>query len=311
MSEPLFPIQVVVQRTGLSAHVIRVWEKRYEAVKPSRTATNRRLYSQAEMERLALLRQLTERGQNIGYVAKLETEVLRGLAEDAAAAGRPPDPWKASSESEGLVQEALDATRRMDAAALHTILERGERLLGNQGVLQKLVSPLGQALGERWRSGELSAAHEHFATAALKLFLGQASKPYGMTLDAPLLVVGTPTGQLHEVGALLVSACASNLGWRVLYLGPSLGAPELAGAALQNKARALALSLVYPDDDPQMPEELRRLRTHLPTTPLIVGGRAAPAYADTLRAIGAQMATGLDDLGGLLDAARRRAETGL
>jgi DNA-binding transcriptional MerR regulator/methylmalonyl-CoA mutase cobalamin-binding subunit len=304
-----YPIQIVVQRTGLSAHTIRIWEKRYGAVKPQRTETNRRLYSEAEVERLSLLRQLTERGQNIGYVARLDTLALRGLLSENASspittgAGHSSKP----AEVESLLHETLEATRRMDAEALHATLERAERTLGNQGVVQKLVAPVAQALGQRWRDGDLSAAHEHFATAALKLYLGQAAKPFGLSATAPLVVVGTPAGQLHELGALLASACAANLGWRVLYLGPSLGAADLAGAALQNEAKAVALSLVYPDDDPHLPAELSRLRKHLPNTPVIVGGRAAPAYQDALQAIDAAVAGDLSELGSLLDQARRRS----
>src|SRR3954453_16918076 len=86
------------------------------------------------------------------------------------------------------------------------------------------------------------------------------------------LVVATPNGQLHELGALLASAAASNLGWLVTYLGASLPAAEIAGAARQNQARAVALSLVYPEDDQKLEGELFRLRESLPAeVTLLVG----------------------------------------
>jgi methylmalonyl-CoA mutase cobalamin-binding subunit len=86
----------------------------------------------------------------------------------------------------------------------------------------------------------------------------------------------------------MVAAAANDLGWRVVYLGPSLPAGELAAAVAQNQARAVALSLVYPEDDPHLPVELENLRRYLPSpTAIIAGGRAAPAYATTLKAIGA------------------------
>ncbi len=66
-------------RTGLSAHVLRVWEKRFCAVEPERTATNRRLYSDEQVERLELLRDAIKSGQSIGIVAKLPTETLRKM----------------------------------------------------------------------------------------------------------------------------------------------------------------------------------------------------------------------------------------
>jgi methylmalonyl-CoA mutase cobalamin-binding subunit len=118
-------------------------------------------------------------------------------------------------------------------------------------------------------------------------------------------VVVTPTGQLHELGALLAGATAANLGWRVIYLGPSLGAAEIAGAAQQNRARAVTLSLVYPEDDDELPAELIRLRELLPGLPIVVGGRAAPAYRATLERIGAQSIDDLASFGTALDRLRQ------
>ena len=73
---PGHPIKVAVRRTGLSAHVIRVWEKRYGAVVPARTPTNRRLYSDEDIVRLQWLRQAVEAGQSIGRIAGLPTSEL-------------------------------------------------------------------------------------------------------------------------------------------------------------------------------------------------------------------------------------------
>jgi DNA-binding transcriptional MerR regulator len=159
VSETLYPIQVVAERAGLSAHVIRVWEKRYSAVTPARTASNRRLYSDGDIERFRLLRQLTEAGQSIGYVAKLPTERLRVLLNEATGAQARSHSPAAEPASEALLASALDAVTRMDAEALGRVLRQAEVRLGNQGVLQRLVAPLAQAIGEEWRSGRITAAH--------------------------------------------------------------------------------------------------------------------------------------------------------
>lgn len=304
MATALQPIQIAADRSGLSAHVIRIWEKRYNAVAPERTASNRRLYSDEDVERLRLLRQLTELGQSIGYIAKLPTAKLRALLDDASghALAHAAD---AEAAPRSLLSEALAAVTRMDAAALREVLEQAEVRLGHQGVLQRLVAPLAQAIGDQWRTGAITAAHEHFATAVLRLFLAHAARPFASTPTAPILVVVTPTGQFHELGALLAGATAANLGWRVIYLGPCLGAAEIAGAAQQNAARAIALSLVYPEDDPQLPAELIRLREFQPDIPILAGGRAAPAYRATLDRVGAQLHGDLTEFGAALDRLRK------
>ena len=121
-----------------------------------------------------------------------------------------------------------------------------------------------------------------------------------------MLVVATPAGQVHELGALLVGATAAHLGWQVTYLGASLPAAEIAGAAVQQRARAVALSLVYPEDDLRLPGELTRLREALPAAmTLLVGGRAAPAYREVLDRILAVIIGDLTQLGLTLDGLRR------
>ena len=179
-------------------------------------------------------------------------------------------------------------------------------MLGAQGLLQRLIAPLAQEIGEMWRDGTITAAHEHFASAVIRVFLGHAAKPFAEEENAPVLLVATPIGQLHELGALLVGAAAANLGWRVTYLGASLPAAEIAGAARQNRASAVALSLVYPEDDPRLEGELARLRELLPAeTVVLAGGRAMPAYGEALKKISALQIKDLPHLGSVLDDLRK------
>ncbi len=269
-------IRFVAQKTGLSAHVIRVWERRYSVVAPNRSGTNRRLYSDAELERLILLAQACRCGHNIGTIASLPEERLRVLAADCLQTRT------TCADPDGFVCTALEAVRALDACGLEAVLTQASVTMGNQGVLCRVIAPLACALGTGWMAGEITAAQEHFATAIIRGFLGQM-RPFAVSENTPRLIVATPCGQLHELGALLVAAAAGNVGWRVTYLGASLPAVEIAGAAVQVKARAVALSVVHPEDDPHLPFELLRLRTLLPASlPLFVGGRAATAYRPAL-----------------------------
>lgn len=106
----------------------------------------------------------------------------------------------------------------------------------------------------------------------------------------------------------MAAAHAATLGWRVIYLGASLPAAEIAGAAQQHQAKAVGLSLVYPVDDPRLPGELNRLRSLLPTsTTLVVGGRAVPSYQAALQQAGAHAASSLEEFGRVLDRVRAPA----
>lgn len=298
------------RRTGLSPHVIRVWEKRYGAVVPQRTPTNRRLYSNDEIERLSLLRQATELGHSIGNIATLGTDQLREVVAGTPTAVQATKPPHKETRREELMERSLDAIGRLDTQGLENALREGCLSLGTQGLLHKLAAPLAQRMGDLWQAGEITAAQEHFASAVLRVFLGNLARPYAVSDTAPTLLVATPTGQLHELGAALVSCAAMAHGWRVTYLGVGLPAAEIAGAAVRNRARAVALSVVYPRDDTKLPGELEDLRRYLPAEiGILVGGRAASAYSSTLDQIGAIRTNGLETLYEPLDELRGPIET--
>lgn len=304
-------IRVVSRRTGLSAHVIRIWEKRYRAVEPTRTPTNRRLYTEAEVERLDLLRHATEAGHAISHVASLTNEQLRTLLVRVSVLtergnGRS---LAASVDAQDFLKQAIESVRRLDAHGLEGVLRRANLEYGAQGLLQKLAAPLACRVGELWSDGEITAAHEHFATAVIRAFLGSLARPFAPAEVAPALVVATPAGQIHELGAVLVSAAATSHGWRAVYLGASLPAAEIAGAALRTHALAVALSIVHPSDDRHLPGELEELRRYLPEgIGIVAGGRAAGAYQSVLDRIGAAHCAQINDLYEVLEGLSTRSQ---
>lgn len=300
-SKPQHPIQVAARRSGLTPDVIRAWERRYRAVRPGRSDTNRRLYSDQDVERLLLLGQVTRAGRRIGDVAGLSLDSLRAMvADDREAKTRLgaslPREGKGSPAARHL-EACLDAIQRLDAAALETALARASIDLPGPALLERLLLPLLHEVGQRWRDGSLRVAHEHMATAIVRSFLGTQESGAAGGESAPEIVVATPAGQRHELGGLVVSATAASEGWRVTYLGPDLPAEEIAATALQREARAVALSIVYPADDPLLARELKTLRTRLgEAIALIVGGAAASAYREHLRDIGARLLSDLSAL---------------
>jgi methanogenic corrinoid protein MtbC1 len=177
-------------------------------------------------------------------------------------------------------------------------------------LLDGLLVPLLEHVGAHWREGTLRPVHEHLASMMVRRVLDGVVEGASPPLATASVVVATPSGQIHELGALLVAASAATEGWRVTYLGADLPAEDIAECAVRTRARAVALSVVYPAGDPAVGDELRRLRTALPKrTALLVGGAATPSYSAVLTAIGAVR---LDDLTGLrvvlrkLRRARRR-----
>lgn len=308
MMETLHPIQVVARRTGLSADVIRAWERRYEAVLPKRSSTSRRLYSNEDVERLTLLRQTTQSGRRIGDVARLPLAELQALVElDSTPVGTESnDSTSLASPCNSHLEECFAAVRKLDSIALDAALANAALALSIPVLLDELVCGLLGRIGSEWRVGTFRVCHEHMVTAQLRTFLGGLISQNVMATGGPTLLVTTPRGQRHELGALMAAVIAVHSGWHPLYLGPDIPSDEIAFAATELDVRAVAISISHPADDPKLPEVLLRLGQQLPKSAvLLVGGAAAHAYSQVLEEINALQLYDLKTLGTLLDEMRQ------
>jgi len=306
MNESLLGIGALAQRTGLSQHTIRAWERRYGAILPVRTDTNRRLYTVDDARKLALLQRAVASGHQIGHVATLSAEELEHLirpSDELERDARPPAGSIPAEQAAAFVAEAVLGAQTLSAGQLMDCLVRAATLYGIRDASLQVILPLLGIVGERWHRGDLGIASEHIVTAAVRSFLGQALQAIPRRAGALRLAATTPTGQFHELGALIAGVIAAAEGWDVLYLGPNLPAQEIARAAREFGARAVALSIVWPADDSGLADELARLRQSLDSScALVVGGAATDEYRAVLTRAGALIADDIDSLSRILAA---------
>ncbi len=307
-----YPIRVVSRRTGLSQDLIRAWERRYGAVEPERTPTGRRLYTDKDLTRLSLLRQALEAGSRIGDVALLtEGDLRRLIDEDSALAMSHPTasvPSVAAPQpASRSVERCLEALDAVDGRALRQELRAAAVDYSLPVVLDHVLGPFLRQIGDLWRSGKLRIVQERLAVQIVQPFLMRLRERSPAAPNAPVVVVATPTGQRHGLGAGLAAVSAAAQGWNVVDLGSELPPEELAAAVMQTRARALALSIVYPLDDPNLGSQLHDLKQLLPQgVVLFAGGRGASAYSSSLEEVGAVLCPTLDFFRRQLEALRPR-----
>jgi MerR family transcriptional regulator, light-induced transcriptional regulator len=292
-----YPVQVVARQTGLTPHLLRAWEKRYAAVHPTRSESGRRVYSDLDIRRLKLLSRITKQGHPIGSVATLPDEVLENLAKQStiSQAERPRGKGGSHRERSAIVRDCIAVIQRFDTDGLNKILKRTVLETGYTAVVRQVVAPLAQRLGELWSNGTIQTSHEHFASGAIRAFLLDPARQYSGTAPDTALVASTLQGQLHELGVVMAAALAAERGWRVIYLGPSLPALEIASVAIKSEARVVALSMVYPEAEPKIENELRELRNNLPEkTPILIGGSGAESYRSVIDELQARL---IEDFG--------------
>ncbi|MGB5849513.1 MAG: MerR family transcriptional regulator [Ignavibacteriaceae bacterium] len=285
-----YPIKVVSQMTGLSVFVIRAWEKRYNVVVPQRTETNRRLYSEKDIEKLMLLNEAVHGGHNISGVASLTIDELRSVLEHKrnTSTVMNSSSVEISSDVNLIIDNAIEAIKAYDDKALETLLLKSSAKMSQPQLIENLIIPLVYKIGDMWHEGSIRIANEHLASAVIRSFLSNLIEQHIHSDSAPIIISATPRGQDHELGALIVGVVAASAGWKVIYLGPNLPIEEIAAVTENLEARVIALSIVYPNDDPQLRKDLLNLKKMLQENiSLIVGGRAANGYIDVLDGIGA------------------------
>lgn len=283
-----FPIKVVSQMTGLSVHVIRAWEKRYNVVEPERTDTNRRLYSEEDIEKLRLLNEAVQNGHNIGGIANISIQELKSILHQEKRTALKGVSEELTSDVDSLLSSCIEAVKAYDRKELETILLKASSKLSQPALIENLVVPLVYKIGDLWHEGIIRVANEHLATASIRSFLANMIEQNEPSENAPIIISATPRGQDHELGAMIVGVTAAPLGWKVIYLGPNLPVEEIAAVADSLEAKVVALSIVYPGDDQQLKLDLHNLKRILPqSTSVIIGGRVAAEYSDTIDEIGA------------------------
>jgi DNA-binding transcriptional MerR regulator len=291
---PKYRIGAVSRLTGLSADVVRVWERRYGAIRPLRSDGGSRLYSDADIARLRRLRQAVELGHAIGQVAKLPEKELENLSARHRASFIVP---QESSDPYDVARERfLEAISRMDVVSADAEISRAATLYPPRVIVKHIVAPLLTEIGNRWAHREFGIAHEHVATNLIRNLLSSLFRLYPPDETAETIVLATPVDERHEFGVLLGALIAATRGWRVVYLGTDLPSAEIVRTVKIVKARVLALSVVSSQNS-RTEQELRTLSDQLPPfTKVWIGGIDAPRYRDLIERADWILVHDLDEL---------------
>jgi DNA-binding transcriptional MerR regulator len=262
------------KRAGITPELLRAWERRYGLLRPARSAGGLRLYSPADVERVALMQQHLAEGLAAAEAAALA--VRDAVDEEAARTALRP----AAIRDE--LATALDA---FDEPRAQAILDRLLALATVETLLAEVVVPYLQELGERWRRGDASVAQEHFASSMLRGRLLGLARGWGLGLG-PVAVLACLPGEQHDLGLIAFGLALRSQGWRIVYLGPDSPLDTVADVSHQLEPSLVVLNAVSRERVRPVLPQLRALtRRHK----LALGGAAAE---DTLETDGILALTG-------------------
>ena len=261
-----YPIRAVSRITGIPIDTLRAWERRYGAVKPERGERGR-LYGEAEVRRLSLLREAVERGHAIGQIAGLSEPELNELIAEVRFGRREPDAMPAP----GGLGPVLQAVAAYDYDATNEELGRLALLMNPAELVHRAVLPLMRTAGEMWERGTFRVAQEHMLSECVRNLLGGLLRRQTEAAVERMLFT-TPVGEQHEFGILAAAMLAARRPFRVTYLGPNLPAAEIRFVAASMRIGVIVLGLMEGNATAAVREEIGWLAGELPGTEIWIGG---------------------------------------
>lgn len=239
--------------SGVKAHTIRVWERRYGLLHPDRTDTNIRTYGIAQLKVLLNAALLVGQGESIGAVAALSVQ-----AREARVRGM----VSARFDEDAALNELKLAMLTYDELLFDRISERFRTDRGFDALVQKLYLPLLELLGLLWQSSVVCPAQEHFVSNLIRQKIVAAIEPQPIRADAnaATCLLFLPENEIHELGLLYLHYLVRRSGRRTIYLGQSVPVEDLVELAQHYKGALEICSVFTVNPAPEeVPEYLRTL----------------------------------------------------
>jgi DNA-binding transcriptional MerR regulator len=212
----IFSIKDLENFSGIKAHTIRIWEKRYNVLEPSRTDTNIRLYDLKSLQKLLNITLLHNHGYKISKISKYPNEKIPQLVREIISE---------KSAKNHAISGFKMAMLNFDQAQFLSIYEDLLSEKSFREVFFEVFIPLLTELGLLWQSDSITPAHEHFISSLIqqKIWVNtekvQAIEP---TKKDTVFVLYLPTNEIHELGLMYLNYEIASHGYKSIYLGESV-----------------------------------------------------------------------------------------
>lgn len=209
-----FTIRDLENLSGIKAHTIRIWEQRYSFLRPQRTDTNIRYYSNDELKTVLNIALLNKYGYKISHIDRMKPEEI---CEKIVSLNG------AEAQQERIINDLIQKMIDMDIFAFEQILNSHIHARGVERVIIQLIFPFLEKIGILWQTGNINPAQEHLVTNIIrqKLIVGIESTVSHVSINKTFLLF-LPEGEYHELGLLFLYYLLKSRGAQTIYLGANV-----------------------------------------------------------------------------------------
>jgi DNA-binding transcriptional MerR regulator len=267
MTEARYSIKDLEQLTGIKAHTLRIWEKRYGLVIPKRTNTNIRYYSDQDLKKLLNIAILNRHGVKISKIAKLENNDLNNKIISVTSKANDTD-----SQIENLVIAMIELDENMFEKILTTSIINH----GFEDTYLKILFPLFERIGILWQIGTINPGQEHFISNLIRQKMIVAIDGLVAPINKPgkkSFVLFLPEDELHEIGLLFYSYMLQKQGHQVIYLGQMLPFDDLISIVSAQNPDALLTIFTSPVIKNDIESYVKKMALTFAKQQIFVSGR--------------------------------------
>ena len=261
-----YSIKELEKLSGIKAHTIRIWEKRYRIVKPDRSDTNIRSYSDDDLKKIINVSLLNHHGLKISKIADLTDDELREKVFELG---------EKQGDAELHIDRLITSMIDLDEEKFEGILKKQVARFGLEHAMTQIVYPFLERIGVLWQTGNITPAQEHFISNLIRqkviVAIDELPQP---PKDAPKALLFLPDEELHELGLLFYHYVTRKCGMRTFYLGQMVPYGDVKSICQVHQPKFLITSMTSPPPSINAQQYLTQLCKDHPKCKVLATGRA-------------------------------------
>lgn len=260
-----YSIKDIEKMSGIMAHTIRMWERRFGLVIPKRTETNIRYYSDEDLKDILNISILNQNGVKISKIAKLNKDEIR---EKVANLLDNPDKYA------HVIDAMLFSMLEINEQAFNKTYKNALQEYGFEKLIENIMFPFLERIGVLWQTNSIKPAQEHFIINLLrqKIIITINKEIAHKGQGDNKIIFFLPEGELHEVSLLFYSFIARKEGFEAVYLGASVPLEDLKNVQKVTNAKAFFSAHVAPIQKKELESMFSYFRDTFPKKPFYVTG---------------------------------------
>lgn len=266
-----YSIKDLEQITGIKAHTIRIWEKRYQLIEPERTSTNIRFYSDNDLKKLLNVSTLNRNGYKISSIVTMNNDEINERIMDIS---------ETSHDSDNQIEQLIVAMIDLDEQRFERVLTTCIIKIGFDETVVKVLYPFFEKIGILWQIGTIYPAQEHFVSNLIRQKLiiaidGQSgnNKPTSKTF-----LIFLPSNEWHELGLLFYTYLVKKAGYTAIYLGQSVPFEDLIEVSSKHSIDFLFTSITTPMTMKKYADYIHQLSSTFSDKTIFIGGYQTHEY---------------------------------